>query len=389
MAARRWLWVLAWIAFALALLSAEFGMCALGYIAAHASLVDRAPWRSRVFALAPYAIVLGIYLAYYYAGDFGVVGSGFYRDLRGAPLEAALGFLAAVPVYVACALTISYASVYALGAHGPALVLILSLGFLAALLPLLAAGWRARPRAAWFSLGALLSLFPLVATVPQDRLTFFVSLAACGLLGPWVADEFHASSRWRRGVARTLWRMHGIYMPLLFVPCLFLCRSMSLGGGALALDSALPQAAQPVTVLLNAPTFLILHYQAMLRRSAGRPTPPVMMLYAGSQPVEVKRTGLHSLELTVTQSWFATALEQIRDLRRFPYRPGDRIRVQHMIADVREIDRSGAPTRVEFTFDQPLESSQLSFLSWERRSVDPWRPPELGKSMQLAASATF
>ncbi|HKP59131.1 MAG TPA: hypothetical protein VJV78_20555 [Polyangiales bacterium] len=277
-------------------------------------------------------------------------------------------------------------SVYAIYAWGPPVVIAGALAILAVLLPLMAARLRARRQDAWLAFGACLSAFPLLTTVPQDGLTFFVSLGACGLVGPWVAEEIEATGKLRRLVARSLWRMHGVYMPLLFVPMLFVCQSVVLGGGASALDRALPVAEGPVTVLLNAPFHLTPHYQADMRKAQGAPRPPLLMLYAGGQPVSVRRSGERSLELRVERSWMATPIER---LHRAPFHAGDSVQVDHMLVRVRDVDPTGAPTRVDFTFDYSLEDPRLAFLSWQGRAPVRWWPPPQGEDLQLAAVSTF
>ena len=51
--------------------------------------------------------------------------------------------------------------------------------------------------------------------------------------------------------ARGIWRLHGVLLPLLFVPCLFSVAKGPGVAGAIALDSELPQGKLPVAFLLN------------------------------------------------------------------------------------------------------------------------------------------
>ena len=72
-----------WLApalFAVSLGAGESSLAIVAYLAAHALWLDRAPWRDRLVALAPYAIVVVAWRVLYVKLGYGVVGSGIYLD---------------------------------------------------------------------------------------------------------------------------------------------------------------------------------------------------------------------------------------------------------------------------------------------------------------------
>jgi hypothetical protein len=184
----------------------------------------------------------------------------------------------------------------------------------------------------------LLSLVPLVATLPQDRVRFFVAFGMFGILGPWVARDYHAPERLRRIVVRFLWRVHAVWLLLLFVPSLFTYAMLFVGGGANALDRVAPRAAAPITILLNAPTPQVPWDEAAMRANRGGIAPPVFTLYAGTQALEVVPYAERGLELHAARGWITSPFERIRDLRRAPFRAGDRIALAHLTVEVREVN---------------------------------------------------
>jgi len=370
--------------FALALLSSEGGLAALAYLGAHALLIERAPWRVRALALLPYLAIAGLWLAHYTSAGYGVVGSGFYHDLAGDPFGFAASLAAALPIYLASQLTLPYANMAGLFPGGLWVVAALSLALLVALSPLFAPALAREPRARFFALGAALAVVPLSSTLPQDRLVFFIGLGTCGLLGELVERCFDADGRGRRRTARTLWRLHGVLAPVLFVPMLFGCMGAFLGGGATALERALPRAEQPLVVLVNSPSWLLPHFQARMRAYAGQPASPVVMLYAGGGAVTVTRRDARSLELHVPRGWLATPIERgLRDVERFPMRAGEALRLRHVAIEVLDVDPAGAPTCVRFTFDRALDDSALTTFAWLGRAPAPWTPPPIGRSATL------
>jgi hypothetical protein len=375
--------------FALSLLSAEIGMCTLGYLAAHALAVDRAPRLRRMLALAPYAVMTGLYLTYYVSAGYGVHGGLIYRDVFGSPGAALLGLLESIPIWLATTATLPVASLLMFVPDVRLPVFVLSLVVLAILVRLLAARWDEQPHARMLAAGAVLSLLPLASALPQERLRFFVAFGVYGLLGPWVARDFDAPERFRRVMARSLWRLHGMWLPIFFIPGLFGSRSAFAGGGASALDHSVPRAAAPITVVLNTPSWYVPLFQASMRAYSGDPRPPVFALYAGSQALGVARPDARSLELYAARSWFTTPFGNLRDVSVAPFRIGARIELAHLTVEVREVDRAGAPTRARFTFDRSLDDPGLTFRYWDGSEVAQWTPPPVGSGLQLPAASTF
>src|SRR5262249_45074377 len=160
-------WSLAGCAsFALALLSAEGGIAALAYLAAHALVLDRNSVRARAIALAPYLGVLAVWRVLYLGAGGGVTGCGFYRAIGSDPLGFAAGVAAAIPIYLVSQLTFPFAGLSALLPHALWPLAFCSAGvafWLARYFrPLLAADESAR----FFALATVLSIVPLGATLP-------------------------------------------------------------------------------------------------------------------------------------------------------------------------------------------------------------------------------
>jgi hypothetical protein len=375
--------------FALSLLTGELGLCTLGYLAAHALAVDRGSLVRRVIALAPYGVLVGVYLAYYLTAGYGVTDGSMYRNAASSPIVAALAWLESIPVWLATTASLPIASFQLLAPNLRFPLLAFSLVVLAVLLPLLGSRWIREPHGRMFAIGAVLSLVPLAATVPQERLRFFVAFGVYGLLGPWLANDFNARERFRRWVARAIWCIHAVLLPVAFVPAMSSVASAPFaGGGAAALDQALPRASAPVAILLNPPAWTVTWFQIAMRASKAEVDPPVYALYAGSQSLEIQRLDDRSLELYLARSWFTTPFEW-SVARRAPFRVGDRIDVAHFNVEVREVNAEGAPTRARFTFERSLDDPELAFRYWEGAKVALWSPPPVGGRLQLTAAAAF
>jgi hypothetical protein len=371
--------------FALSLLSAELGLCTLGYLCAHAWAVDRAPPLRRAMALSPYAALTGVYLVYYVSAGYGSNVGGVYRDVLGSPGSALLAFVESIPLWLATTATLPIASFQLLVANVRLPLLVFSLVVLALLVPLIAARWKELPGARMFGLGALLSLVPLASAMPQERLGFFVAFGVYGLLGPWIASDFDAPERMRRALARFVWETRGVYLPLLFVPMLFSVAASFASGAANALDRALPRDDAPTAILLNPPHWSAPWYQAVMRATRGETNPASFSLYAGTQALELERVNDRSLELHAPRSWFTTPFERMGA----SFRAGDRIALAPLTVELREVDEMGAPKRARFTFDRSLDDPGLTFWLWKGRELARWTPPAAGGRVQLPAASAF
>jgi hypothetical protein len=85
-ASRPWA-IAARITFALSLLASEAGVVVVAYLAAYVVALERAPWRARLAALVPYAVIVGVWRLTYTGLGYGVVGSSLYVDPAGDPLR--------------------------------------------------------------------------------------------------------------------------------------------------------------------------------------------------------------------------------------------------------------------------------------------------------------
>jgi hypothetical protein len=378
--------LLAMLAFCAALLSGEGGIACLGFLFAHALTRDTSGIGRRVAALTPYLLISALWRSYYTSHGYGVVGSGFYRDLGGHPFELVPAMASVLPLYLASQLTLPFANLSLLFPHSLSFCIVVSVCLLALLSPLLWPLLRRDATARFHALGALFSALPLAAALPGDRLVFFVGFGTTGLLGQLLANRLDAPGRVGRWWLRQLWRWHALYAPVLFVVGLFSCMATLLGGGASALERAVPQAEEPVVVLLNSPSCLLPHFVNHMRAYAGRPNPHVIALYAGNADVSVTRQDPRSLELFVARGWLATPIERLlRDPRHAPFAVGQTLSLRDVQVSVRAVNADGAPTRVQFRFQHALDSARLRLLIWRDKAPVPWTPPAIGEVAMLQA----
>lgn len=138
-----------------------------------------------------------------------------------------------------------------------------------------------------------------------------------------------------------------------------------------------------MAIFLNSPSMYVVHYFELMRDQAREPRPSLWTLYAGSQPVRVRRLDERSLELQVDAGWFTNLLEQTRDLERSPFVAGETIQLPTLSARVLAVNEDGAPTRVRFTLAEPFDRDRYTFYCWRGRVPAPCQLPARGEVLQL------
>jgi hypothetical protein len=182
------LW-LAPILFGVALLGGESALALVGYLVAYATVIDSGPLGRRVARLWPYAALSLLWLAAYKALDYGTAGGGMYLNPMNEPGLYLHALLERLPVLLAAQVGAGLSDIFLMVRPTLQLVLYgLALVVLAVFAVLLLPTWRRLPVCRFWTLGAVLSLPPMCATYPMDRLLVFSSVGAMAAIALVFAD---------------------------------------------------------------------------------------------------------------------------------------------------------------------------------------------------------
>jgi hypothetical protein len=244
---------------------------------------------------------------------------------------------------------------------------------------------RALPRTrenAFFVAGALLSLPALFTTHPQDRLLMTASVGAFGALASFIAVAARAS-RFARGTRIVLIACHFVLAPILFVASLGQAKPFDRAAQALAAQVRQHPAQQ--VVLVNVPFELTAMCAAtILHAEPASPHPSsIHQLYAGTSPLDIARIDANTLEVRAAGGWGAKTLERAFCAEADLPPAGRKIAVDGMTVAVLENDAAGHPVRVQFKFEDELESPGRLWLSWQGKRPAPWKPPAIGQTTAL------
>ena len=380
---------------ALALAGGELALGAVAYLAAYALFLDPAPLRRRIVSLLPAGAVLACWATLYRGLGFGAAGSGLYIDPLHEPLAFSVALLERAPFYLAGQLTPLAADLGSLLAveRQPAawwlavgLVLLLAVVFT----PLVASEREAR----FWALGSLLSIVPLCATFPTNRVLLLSGLGALALVALWLERWWLAHGtgirRWAgAGVALALVFTHFVLAPVLRPVTAGAIKSFGepVRRTILSLPADRALADQDL-IVVNAPDYLLYVSQmAPLLLLEGRPSPRrVRGLAIGPSAVEVVRTDARTLEATLAGGYLDGTLGSLYRKPSARLEEGETLALEDMSATILATSPDGRPQRVRFRFDKPLESASLRWVAFADGVFVPFALPEIGQTIALPAA---
>ncbi|MBA3533073.1 MAG: hypothetical protein H0T73_14205 [Ardenticatenales bacterium] len=369
---------------ALGLLSAEAALATVAYLVAHACFLERGGWRGRIVALLPaFATVLLWRLPYRWLG-YGAWGTS-YIDPASEPLRYGWAVMERVPILLLGQWALPPAEAYPLLPAPLALAWWLAaLLFLALLLWALWPLLRAHTLARFWLVGMVLATLPPAASLPANRLLFFVGLGAMGLLALFLAQWRELmGARWV--LARLLAMLHLGLAPLLlpltaWSPRLF--GQIEPAIAALPTDEAL---VQQTLVIVNAPTFFATGYLASIRAFHGQSVPArVRFLGSTVASLEITRRDERTL-LVRPASGYLLGFDQVFRGSGHALAVGEVIKLEGMQIEVLGRTEDERPAAVAFRFDEPLEDSSLRWVQWQGGGYVSFTVPTVGETLRLPA----
>lgn len=378
------------IALASGLAAGETALVACSYLIAYALFLDRGALRARVQSLLPYGVVVVLWRVVCAALGYGVSGSGLYVD----PLLHPLGYLRAVcerlPVLALAEVALPWSDfweVYPLTI--PVLrpvVFAVSVLVMLSLSLLVRKRWREQRLFRFWTGGALLSLLPVCATFPHDRVLLGAGVGAMSMVAALLRERLAFPQRGKM-LLFTLGVIHLVLGPALGP--LRASRVADLSRVLNAADESLPASGdieRKTLVLLNPPLDPLAAYLPIYRAASGRPQPKhLLWLATGVTQLTVMSVDANTLRVRASEGFLSTGSQlMLRDLRD-PFRQGAvtdlgvvRIRVTALTSD-------GRPLEIEARFLEPLQSSTIIWMQWHKHGYVPVRLAPYGGSVIIPA----
>lgn len=391
--------------FALALGAGEASVAALGYLGAHALVLEpgrggaagAAPerWVKRagrgVLALWPYAALVLAWRLVYDALGYGAEGSGVYLD----PVREPWAFAAVLPDRLAAlassqlAWPAADAWMVAPPPWGRARAVVIAGLVLVALAP----RRRRDPGVVVCGLGAALALVPAAAVVPSDRMLLLVGVGASAVVAGVLAQALGEGGR-VRGTARVvalvlalpLVVIHGVLAPLALPRAVaglqpVLEQHQRAAVASLPGDPAL---ARQHLVIVNAPPTFVSSTLWLWRWGDPEHALPqsLRVLGATQGPVIVQRPDEHTLVLQPVGGYLGDPFTANARGRAHPFVVGARVALAGWAVTIEGVAHD-RPTVVRVRFDVPLHDPSLRWVVWQRDRFVPFSLPAVGRSQAI------
>jgi hypothetical protein len=377
--------VLLWTA--LALLSGENNVVLPAWYLAHEVCLGRSPWRDRLRALVPVTLLVAAYLLARSALGYGAARSGFYVD----PFERPLDFLALALHRLPQASRDLLGSTDWLRIHHPGTEGWVALGVGALILIYLLTS----PLARFYALGASVSLVPLAAATPSQRILLVPSIASAWLIGGIAARALGALRRgpsnrvaWLAALpaALALLWLHGWVEP---VTARWLARAHAGRNAAelaTALDAELPPAGEDDArvLVIGSRDPMQAWLLPVMRLQQGRGWPggvwPITFMN-GAHLLE--RTGPRSLSISAAGTpGLLDSFMTILFRERWPTTEGERFELGALQVEIQSIT-DGRVRRIGLTLDRDLDDPGVWIVAWDGSAWRRVRPPGPGEKLRI------
>lgn len=391
---RRWGAVVAPLVLAMSLLSAEAGIATCAYLFAYVVFIDASPRRQRAWSLVPYVWVVVAWRAAWSLQGYGTVGLGLYTDPLHEPGRFFLQAIQKAPILLLGQWGLPPSDLAAfLGRRALMGLWVLAVLVLAGLAVAMWPRLRHDRVAKFWAGGMLLSLLPICATFPSDRLLFFVGLGAMGLLGMFLQAVVGERGlvngtvvgRCTRMVAWSLVAVH-----LVLAPAMLVLRAAFPAGPErvqrqLYVSTPLDESiATQEVVIVNAPSASNAMYLSVLRVLAGQLPPLRTRVLAPAVPwVDVRRVDEQTLAIRAGEGYLGFLFDTLFRDDRHPFAVGEQVRIAGMAATILELTDDRRPLEVLFRFDRRLEDPLYRWLFYKDGEFLPFSVPAVGQTVRL------
>jgi hypothetical protein len=394
--------------FIVALLTGEAAVAYGAFVFAWAVTLHPGSARQRVISVVPGFVIGILWLFLYRKFEFGTVASGLYVNPVGEPLEFLGAVAERIPLFLAAVFGTSSTELSAFANEIERQRLWWwSVGTVVPVCLALFPTLRRDRLLQFWGLAAMVSLLPLCAATPIDRVLLITTVASHGLLARFLELTWPALTRWRSpdeisndeiphgsrlvrfGGTVVLWVLvvQNLITPVWMLPLRI--ATLRVLGERQETAATSPALDQPLkgrqVVLVNPPDMFYGLTLPRIRSLNGLENPEhVRVLATGLVPLRLERTGDRTLVLKPGGPFLNRAFAEL--YRRDPLTVGWERELTGMHVRVLDLDEDDQPAAINFEFDETLESAELLWVEWRDGQFVELKLPAVGDSLLIPAA---
>ncbi len=366
--------ILAIVFLVFCLLSAETGIAVGAYLFAYAIFLDKRGATRGFSLLLPYAVVVAIWWFLYKYYGYGASGSiRYYIDPVEDPTEFIIALFKRIPLFFGSQFGILPSESRAFGENLNTIATLL--GFIIIIWVFLLARFSNHKKQVAFLLtGTFLAMFPITASLPQDRNLLLVGIGGSGLAGLFILDlwsQRHSAANLSKHFFTVSVGLL-VLMHLILSPLLLAVMSMSpaiISNGALkSLNTLNINSDNSKLIIINGPVENISYLGPMLLY-ANQPNPAKIWNFSSNQSTTlVKRVADNQLRIRQHGGFLQQADQVFRHVPSDPMKLGQQIQLTGADISVTELLDDGRPAEITVTFAQNLSKPEYNMVYWHKNA---------------------
>ena len=382
----------AMLTFILALLSGEFALATTGYLFAYMVALDERPLKTKIVALVPFAIIAVVWMVIYSKGGFGSFGSGMYIDPAKEPASFLAAFVQRGPVLLLSKLGLPPAIYYTM-VYGQLKIayLIAAYGFVSLILILMIPMLKASNVARFWLIGMIISLIPVCATSPDDRLLLFVSIGATGLLAQFIAGWLQKEP-WVPTVKFKKIVFSSITVLLLFIHLLVAPALLNASSAIdkfigfinnISLDKKIiPDNKDQHIILMNG--YFYWSNMVFKRYAKDIPVHYTRVLSTGDEEMYIYRIDKSTIEIDTKNGFFTSFISHMMRSKKYPMKKGYTVKLKDLEIKILSMTKDNRPKRIRCTFGYSLDNKKrVKFFYIQDDVFKVYTMPVIGKRNTL------
>jgi len=277
------------------------------------------------------------------------------------------------------------------------IALIFLLILIVALIPLLLRQRSAR----FWAMGMILSVLPICATFPSDRILTFVGIGAMGLVAQFIYFVFGKTEERKKFI---FWRIPALVLAGIFILIHLIIAPLMLPVRAaypmipkkfadkLMLTEGLDESVKDQDlIIVNPPITFLMLQSPMMWECNNQPMPRHLRILTSSlfQPVEIYCPDAKTLVVRPAYGFCPYVLDGLFRNKKNPFSVGDRVELTGMTVEIREVRNDGQVSEAAFIFSTVLEDPSLRWLQHKDGAFVPFTLPAVGQKVILPGGNLF